>query len=214
MKKKNRIKRTAFIMLGATAIISGCYAIAKWLAHSFAQFGGNLFVAVVAISISSVFFLYSALTPPPPKPVIRYAKFHYELKYEIDGAEKVYKNTMVCKFKGIKYVDQPFGFDKVKTWTRTYKKDSAFEELGQYSMYCYPKKTTEYYMGDSEYINKNDNGVYVEVRENDRQLSKEEKEEFFNEHNFKIISQHCDPPIKNKFTYFQLEPWHLLVLLF
>ncbi len=214
MKKKNRIKRIVFIILGAAAFMSGCFAIAKWLAHSFARAGGNLFVAVAAIFMSSIFFLYSAFTPPPPKPLIKNAKFHYELKYEIDGVEKVFKNTMIGKFKGIKYVDHPFGFNKVKSWGRDYKKRPVFEEIGQYSMYCYPDKTTEYYMGDSEYKNKNDNGLCIEVRENNRTLSEEEEQAFFNEHNFKIISQQCDPPITNKFTYFQLEPWHLLLFLF
>lgn len=213
MKRKKHIKKTALIILGAASFVSGCYAIAKWFAHLFAQVGGNLFIAAVALIPAAFFFVQSALIPPPPKPVIKYAKFHYELKYEIDGAEKIYNNTMICKFKGIKYVDNGLGFNKVKTWTRTYKKCPIFEDFEQYSMYCYPKKTTEYYMGDSEYKNKNDNGVYIEVRKNNRLLSGEEKEEFFNEHNFKIISQYCDPPIENKFTYFQFEPWYFLIFL-
>lgn len=46
-----------------------------------------------------------------------------------------------------------------------------------------------------------ENQSEIEVKYDDerRYLSKEEQKEFFNEHDFKIISWYCDPPIENTF---------------
>nr|QGT51281.1 hypothetical protein Firmicute1046_3570 [uncultured Firmicutes bacterium] len=179
---KKWLKRITFIVGGIASVMAIPY----------------IFTIGVYLFVAASFILTDITAPTPPSPEVLTAKFHYELRYEIDGVEKFHNNTMICSFKGIEQIAS--GAGKKRTWDCVYESKPTVEALGVYRIICYPKGSAGYYMGDPDAYKKYENELEIEVNYNGRRnLSEEEKQEFFNEHNFKIISQTCDPPIENTF---------------
>lgn len=51
------------------------------------------------------------------------------MKYELDGEEKVYNNTMICEYSGIERRGEA-GAGKQRMWEHKYMKDTVIETLG------------------------------------------------------------------------------------
>ncbi len=205
MKKQKRFRwlLSGGVAAAVVAIASIVIRETEWLK----ALGGVLYKiigiilgAIAWCGIAIAFCIADLTAPTPPEPAIQTAEFHYELQYEIDGVEKSYSNTMICKFEGLKRVGEA-GSGKKQVWSREYKESTTVEELNGYHIICYPQGSAAYYLNAPDTQNRYENELEIKVNYNNgsRNLTKKEKEEFFNEHNFKVISWYCDPPIKNTF---------------
>lgn len=172
----------------------------KTLGKAILEVVGIVMGMIAWVVIAIAFCIADITAPTPLEPVIQKAEFHYELQYELDGVEKVYNNTMICEYLGIERREEA-GAGKERLWKREYIESTTVETLDTYHIICYPQGIAKYYMGDPDRYLEYKNELEIEVKYDDerRNLSKEEQEEFFNEHKFKIISWYCDPPIENTF---------------
>lgn len=179
---KKGIKISAVVMACIAAVIFAAPAI---------YFGG-------AFALINVVTIISGLsTPAPAEPVIKEANLSYELKYEIDGEEKVYNNTTHYKFAGIVFDEG--SFKRYRSWASKEEHSTLAGEGEGYKIFCRTVGSAGHFMGDPEKYDEYGNNPYITVSKDGEILDYYGRQEFYSEHNFKIISWSCDPPIRNAF---------------
>ena len=67
-----------------------------------------LLVTAIVITVCAAFsvvglLMWNGLGPTPPQPTIRYGEFPFRLEYEINGRVVVVEDTIICKFKGVRW---------------------------------------------------------------------------------------------------------------
>lgn len=151
-----------------------------------------------AFALINVVAIISGLgAPTPAEPVIKEADIHYELRYEIDGEERVYSNTTHYKYAGI--ILNEGNLRRYRNWTSKEEHSTLVGKGESYTIHCRTIGNAGHFMGDPDEYDEYGNNPYINVTKDGEILDYYGRQDFYNEHNFKIISWHCDPPIENTF---------------
>ena len=151
-----------------------------------------------------------------PEPEVKNAEFSFTLIYEIDGEEKIIKDTLICEYDGIGWNE---GILKYRKWKSKFGSGISkiilwvgndVESLEGFStrimkiqeVFFYPGPA-QYYMGDGEKEPHFPGIAYFEqepgLSGNDGTEGYLADEKIFERFGIRVISWECDPPIQNSF---------------
>jgi hypothetical protein len=167
-------------------------------------------IAIPAIIISCVALPWILigvgvwLSPDPPKPMVRYGEFPFEIVYTLDGQLHTIEDVLVCEYDGIG-ADE--GRGKFIQW-KGYLKSSDKAEIEEVVLYRKDNirivceiGSPAYYMGEDEYMDGQSVTpclILYEERETltiSHWLSEEDEEQY----HIEIISWTLSDPIVNTF---------------
>ncbi len=150
-----------------------------------------------------VLFVTSSAFPTPTKPKIKQAEIDFTLIYEINGQEREYSDSLVCRFDGI-HVTSAGKTRKWKAWYKSKPRNNRIELYNIDDDYCIVLGvgTPRYFLSDPdvEYIPKN---PYISIFNRSTgyyMTSTQQETEMLNKLGFKIVNWKCEEPVENIYT--------------
>lgn len=200
--KSSKLKKAILILLVVIVIIFSPIII--WVTLMLMVMIGTLLVTWL-------------LSPDPPKPVITYAEFPFEIVYEIDGDTVTVNDIYVCEYDGI---TTDGGGGKCSAWKGYFKSNGSDNLIllqdGNLALACsvgYP----QYYMSDPvkdpyDYVP----SIYYIVSPNDlggTTYGSLDIEPILDQYKLRLVSYELSDPIENSFkpNFFTLRIVFLVV---
>ena len=164
-------------------------------------------VSLVIVYCLIYFFAFGGGTlflPSPPKPEIKYAEFNFTLTCEIEGEVRELSDTLVCEFDGYS-IDE--GRGKTRKWKKYYKSEPKddrilLHQIDDTLFITLGVGVARYFMSDPDFDYGVPENPYISVYDSATGYylgGTQEEKELLEQCGFKIVSWHCDPPIKNTF---------------
>jgi hypothetical protein len=147
-------------------------------------------------------FIFKALTVNrPQKPKITYGEFPFTLVYEINGEERIIKDTLICEYDGVQWVgDFVYGHNSWKESLKSGNERIVLLQIDETSVIYYPiADLAYYYMGDGAVRDTGcyQNAVITHFGKGANQVI--DAEELFNKYSIRILDWEIAPPITNSF---------------
>ena len=178
--------------------------------------GTIIILATAIVSLASPWIaLYVGLqaSPNPQKPEITYGEFSFRIEYEMNGRVRVVNDVMICQFDGYN-VDE--GRGKTRKWKYHYKNEQSneiliidsspgfsqivLESMDQYKV-TLGVANAEYFLSEPDYKGTPElPSIRVYDTNTGHYKDPTQRQEFLEEHDFKILIWYCDLPVENTFS--------------
>jgi len=165
-------------------------------------------ICVIVISPWVLIIIGSELQARPPVPEVQYGEFPFQLVYEIGEEQIIVEDTLICKYTGIESGSN----GKIYKWRQYLASNHEEEHVllwseGEQKLY-FPVGSADYFMGAADermYANGYDYHqfprVFYDAPNSGVELASGDVtiEGLLEEHQIKLISWQCAPPIRNTF---------------
>ncbi len=175
-----------------------------------------LITAVVISVVGNIIYFVTAADMPKPK--VKNGEFQCKLVYEVNGEQKVIEDTIVCKYKGYRFVGENGRYREWEKYMKSTGKDmislydvrenNDYTDWGNQILELYFfVGNAEYYMGDTGLnaheakegnIGEEIDYVYL-TPEGKEGRSAFKADEAWEKYKIRIISWETSPPIQNTF---------------
>ena len=149
------------------------------------------------------FFIKYFSAPKPLKPKIRHGDFPLTLVYEINGEEKVIKDTLICTYNGVSWAgDFSLGWNSWKERLKSGNKGVILLRIDEERILYYPILGSAYYFMGDEAVRDADyyRIARIDIGEGGHLATIcVDAEELFSKYGIRIISWEIAPPIENSF---------------
>lgn len=159
-------------------------------------------IGLLIVLFYFMLFLMSFSFPTPSKPEIKRTEIDFALTYEINGEERYYSDSLVCKFDGIDITSA----GKSRKWKYWYKNNPENDKIELYNIddvYCITigVGTPRYFLSDPD-INYIPENPYISIfnrNTGDYITGTQKEKELLRKIGFKIIDWKCEKPIENTY---------------